>query len=361
MTIEDLAAILKKDTAALEEWETGTSAPTYRQLQTIAATLKRPIALFFFPHPPDEPDPNQSFRTLPSETDARATKDTLFAIRDAMAKQEHFIEIAANTIPSQDRRVLNNCTIDEPDAVRDFLGITLQLQHQWKNAEEALSVWREAIEIAGILVFKRSFQQKSVSGFCLPHPDAPIITINNGTTFTRQIFTLAHELGHLLLKHNGVTRGDVPYLQLLTPDEREIEVKCNWFASRLILPDNDFKNLTRNIAINDFSIEKLAMHYCVSREAVLRRFLDYDQISQEYYETKAAEWNERYFLRKKATKPSGGSYYNTQASYLSPSYAQAAFAAHYQGRASLSQLAEILGVKAKSLPKLETLILGRVP
>ncbi len=74
LTIDDVAARMKKDPALIEGWEKGESAPTYSQLERLAYVLyKRPLALFFFPEPPSEPSPNKSFRTLPeSEAEARA-------------------------------------------------------------------------------------------------------------------------------------------------------------------------------------------------------------------------------------------------------------------------------------------------
>ena len=48
-----------------EEWEEGKSAPTYPQLEQLSEALKVPIAVFFFPEPPEVPSINQTFRTLP--------------------------------------------------------------------------------------------------------------------------------------------------------------------------------------------------------------------------------------------------------------------------------------------------------
>lgn len=59
---------MKKSAATLTAWEGGKKAPTFKQLETLAETIyHRPIALFFFPAPPEEPEPGRVFRTLPSE------------------------------------------------------------------------------------------------------------------------------------------------------------------------------------------------------------------------------------------------------------------------------------------------------
>ena len=60
--------------------------------------------------------------------------------------------------------------------------------------------WRTAIEDAGVYVFKNTFKQENVSGFCLYDAEFPLIYVNNSTAKTRQSFTILHELGHLLFE-----------------------------------------------------------------------------------------------------------------------------------------------------------------
>ena len=50
----EAAAVVKKDVAILTDWESGGSAPTYVQLEKLADKYKRPVAIFFFPDPPEE-------------------------------------------------------------------------------------------------------------------------------------------------------------------------------------------------------------------------------------------------------------------------------------------------------------------
>ena len=55
-TVETIAAFLKKDASIVNDWESGERALTYVQLEKLADKYKRPIAIFFFPEPPKEPD-----------------------------------------------------------------------------------------------------------------------------------------------------------------------------------------------------------------------------------------------------------------------------------------------------------------
>ena len=91
----------------------------------------------------------------------------------------------------------------------------MKVQRSWTNADQALKAWRRAVEEKGIYVFKNSFKQKDVSGFCLYDPVFPIIYVNNSTAPTRQIFTILHELGHILTGTGGVTKRDDSYIAKL--------------------------------------------------------------------------------------------------------------------------------------------------
>ncbi len=74
----------------------------------------------------------------------------------------------------------------------------------WRNIDEALKEWRQAIYRVGIFVFKDAFREERFSGFSLYDDVFPIIYVNNSAAKPRQIFTLFHELGHLLFHTSGI-------------------------------------------------------------------------------------------------------------------------------------------------------------
>ena len=89
----------------------------------------------------------------------------------------------------------------------------------------------------GHLVFKDAFRAPSYFGFCLYDDEFPIIYINNSSAKSRQIFTLFHELGHLLFHTSGVDLLDDPFLKHLGHAEQRIEVICNGLAARVLVPE----------------------------------------------------------------------------------------------------------------------------
>ena len=88
----------------------------------------------------------------------------------------------------------------------------LSEQFKWKKIDKALKNWRNIIEANGIFVFKRSFKQGDISGFCLVDDEFPVIFLNNSTTKSRQIFSIFHELAHILLSTSGITKSTDTYI-----------------------------------------------------------------------------------------------------------------------------------------------------
>ena len=183
----------------------------------------------------------------------------------------------------------------------------------------------------------------------------PLIYINNSKSDTRQIFTLFHELAHILFKTGGVDTRLADYIKYLEGDDRKIEIICNRFAGQFLVPDLDFNIQITGVTVNDASLQGFADRYKVSREVILRKFLDRNIIDQKYYSEKKQEWAESV----KQKKGAGGDYYRKMGVYLSQKYLELAFSHFYQKRISDSQLADYLGVKARSLSGMENIMMSR--
>jgi Zn-dependent peptidase ImmA (M78 family)/transcriptional regulator with XRE-family HTH domain len=356
-SIDEVAKRMKRDPAEIAAWESGESAPTYVQLETLAYKVyKRPLAVFFLPQPPSEPDPEQEFRTLPDFDLQDLSPDTRYQIRFAHSLQLSLRELNEGRNPAEqlifrDITLANGSQVnDYAEQVRAYLGITIETQTAWRSSDLALRTWRNAIEDGGVFVFKHAFKQKEISGFSLLDDEFPVIYLNNSTSKTRQVFSLFHELAHVLFHINGISKFDASYIAQLRQPERRIEIFCNALAAELLMPSADFDAQLREYrSIDERSIERLANRYSVSREVVLRRLLDKGLVSQALYEEKSAEWaaqaNER--------DSSGGNYYATQATYLGERYLKLVLGKHYQGKLTLEQAADYLGVKVKNLVGLE--------
>ena len=365
LSIDDVALSLKREPGDVLAWESGDAAPTYAQLESLAYKMyKRPIATFFLPGPPQEPSIKKEFRTLPDFELDQLAADTRYQLRLAYAFQISLAELNDGVNPVG-RKIFVDLplsakasVVQSAQRIRAYLEISLDQQFRWKSDEDALKAWRNAIEGAGVFVFKHSFKQDQISGFCLVDEQFPVIYLNNSTSKTRQIFTLFHELVHVLLHVNSISVLDDSYIDQLPATERRIERFCNAVTAELLLPSEDFNARTRNTAqVTLELISGLARRYHVSREVVLRRLADSQRVDQKFYQRAVDQWKNE--AEARAGESSGGDYYATPASYLGDRYLQLVFGKHYQGRLSLEQVADYLGVRTKSVSGLENMMLRK--
>ena len=360
-TVEAIAMFLQKDASIVNDWELGERALTYVQLEKLADKYKRPIAIFFFPEPPEEPNIAENL-ALRSSDNERLEPRIHILLRQAYARQLSLMELNLGTNPSEKKifRDLQARSTDSATALaqktRTYLDINVNTQANWDNAREALANWRDHIEEAGIFIFKEAFQDDSIDGFCLVHDEFPVIYLNNSRPPVRQIFSLFHELGHLLLGENDITRG-------ISRGNEEIEVYCNQFAAEFLVPSDDLEARLTFPTYNDDAIKELANYYKVSRPVILLNLVNKGIFIQENYWEKINQWTEEHEHRTESragsTSARGGSYYNTRAIYLGYRFMELAFGKYRQGQCSIEQLAEHLNVKVKHLPQLEDRLLRR--
>lgn len=366
-SINDVVDKIKRKSVTAETvqgWENGNISPSYPQLETLAYYIyKRPMALFFFPAPPTEETPEQSFRTLPHEEIDLMEPTLLYMIRQARAMRENLRELydgknpAVKQVCSDIHVVRYSSVANAANALREYFSIDFNKQYALKSNEEALKYWRNLLEDHGVFIFKEAFKDDECSGFCLYDSVFPIIYINNSQPKVRQIFTLFHELAHLLFKTGGVDFRHDDFVKKMQGTNKRIEVFCNKFAGEFLVPTHDVKKFLDNKNIDDTLLSNLAKKFSVSREVILRKCLDLGRINQTFYESKVNEWETE--RSERIPSLAGGNYYLTQGAYLGDHYIETAFGKYYQGVISKSQLADYLGIKETNVNKFEGHLLSR--
>jgi Zn-dependent peptidase ImmA (M78 family)/transcriptional regulator with XRE-family HTH domain len=351
---------LSRDEAAqkfrrIADWEEGASAPTYPQLEQLSDTLKVPIAVFFFPEPPDVPAINETFRTLPEAELDRLPSRLRLLMRKAKAMQINLAELTQGRNPAErlitrDLQFAPNVDIAEmATVVRDYMGVSVQQQQAWRSDEAALKEWRAALLNVGVYVFKDAFRVDDFSGFCLYDDEFPIIYANNSATKTRQIFTYFHELAHLIFHTSGVDKVRDGYIDRLVGDARQIEVICNSFAAQVLLPEDAFQRAMAGRPATEATAELLAAQFHVSREVIFRRLRDHGRVGQNEYDRAVERWN----AQRQVDRPPGGNPYWTKLSYLGREYVALALSQYHQNRINEGQLADFLDTKPRHVGALE--------
>lgn len=100
------------------------------------------------------------------------------------------------------------------------------------------------------------------SGFLIQENNLSAIAYNDTQHVHRQRFTVAHEIGHLVMGHNVIDEGSVTQTE---------EKEANVFAAELLMP---LELLKKDLKRGGCNVDSLAEAYWVSKQAMGHRFQD---------------------------------------------------------------------------------------
>lgn len=158
--------------------------------------------------------------------------------------------------------------INAADFNNDIETIAEQLRLQWSLPSGPIKNLTTVIENSGCIIVKHNFGTEKIDGFSIWIKDIfPVIFIRQGLSGDRERFTLAHELGHLLL-----------HTQRLSPNK---EKEANDFASAFLMPFSDIKKDLNNL--NIYKLQNLKEKWKVSMAALAYRAKDLSLITDNQY------------------------------------------------------------------------------
>lgn len=268
------AAKLDKDIAVIREWEKTGENITFAELKKIATTYKRQVSVFFLTEVPRKTKIPKERRNL--RVDERGlAPETLLAVRQT----NRYLRIARELSDNHDLTVQyqglgelleRGKLVNAASKLREQLGITLTEQKKCNDASGALRMWRQAIESKlGIYTFQLLMPENELDGFSYVEEGVPYaITLNSRTAKNRQMFTLFHELGHIVEGSSGIC-----LTTNTTDNSNNIEVRCNRFAADFLMPADAMK-----VPSNFDELKTLAREMCVSAEAYAIRAFELKSI-----------------------------------------------------------------------------------
>ena len=350
-SLEYICATNKK----YSDWESGKDFPTYAELEKLANKFKRPLAIFFFPEAPQEISQKKSFRTIPEYEFDSLPPNIKFLFRKGLSMQENLKELNNNknteyTTFTKSLGEFSNFNSKNIEQIRKLLDVSFDIQFRTNNRDEMFEIWRNSFADVGIYVFKEAFKDNNVGGFCLYDEMYPIIFVNNSTTKNRQIFTLFHELAHLIFKGNHIDLSDRDYVDNLPNNTKKIEIICNKFAGDFLVPNSVLENIIKDSTISEKYIEQLSDKFSVSREVIARKLLDKNLITQVAYNN-IAEHIKEAVSRRPVNK--GGNYYYNQIAYLGKRYLGLILDKYNAKIITFDQAVQYVGINANKFYDLE--------
>jgi len=134
----------------------------------------------------------------------------------------------------------------------------------------------------GIKIYETFDFSRTQSGSIKKENGRYVIYLNGRDHSTRKRFTIAHEIGHFLLHHDYLSRGNEAITEIKQPfgelnrpaesismkeEEKKREIEANRFAAELLMPSEEFKEAFEQAD----NIEDIADKFYVSPSAVAVR------------------------------------------------------------------------------------------
>lgn len=372
LDVETAAKKAQVSAQRLESWERGESRPTIKQLRKLESIYKRPIAVFYLPEPPIGFQPLRDFRRLPGTVVTTESPELCLQIRRAQDRRELALELYEVVEAEPPPAIALTATpADDPEdlamRIRDLLGVRYDDQVRWPAGYEAFNQWRAALENVGVLVFQASDVEVSeMRGFSISGDRLPAIVVNNKDSPRGRIFTMLHELAHIVLRLGGLCNFSPEDVVSPTTEEQRVEVFCNWVAGATLVPRQYLLSETpvsANRSDTDWSDEdfhQLADRYGVSREVLLRRLLINERISEAFYSTKVAQIREEY--EHAAPRPKGfAPLHRVAVSSSGPLFVRLVLNSYYADQITASDVADFLDVRLKHLSRIEAEVMRSAP
>lgn len=296
-SIEEISQKISSDEYI--RWETEGKNIPFGKLKRVANYYKRQVAVFFLESVPEKSKKPKDFRNL-SPKNSQLSKKTLLALRRANRFQKFAFEIEGEEHWNNKYLWRDELTSLRPENealaiwLRSMLEVSVDEQIQWKTPLETYRNWRNIIEEKlGILVFQFSMPMDEIQGFCITDKIPFSIVTNSNHSYYGRVFTLFHELGHILRNTSGMCLMDFANTQTKIHEEFE----CNSFAAEFLIPANTIVE-TQNL----LEIKKYSNLLGVSREVYLRRMKDLNQINDLSFFSILEDIKSAYKEKKKQSK-----------------------------------------------------------
>lgn len=314
ITLEEIAQKMKIDIAKIEAWECGSEYPTLLQAKSLAKQYRVPFAYFYLPDTPRKTKRLEKidYRTFGNwGVDGEMSRELRWFLRNIEDRRDTMIELY-NEIEIEPIPFTMNLSADTPENVfaiqiRNFLSLSDQVQIKLRKPEAALSYCITKLEERDFLVFQAAkINPEEMRGLSVAYNVFPIIALNRKDEPSARLFTLIHELVHILSRTSGICND-------MNQDEIQLgkmEMFCNKIAGLALVPTQPLKN-NKNIAfikeygLDDTYVSAIARDFAVSRDVVLHRLWDIGIIGRTTYFDTLKRYTDEYIAYKRQKKSDG--------------------------------------------------------
>ena len=349
----------------LDLWESGEELPSINEAKKLAALYKVPFACFFLSAPPEKAPKNYVDRRTYGGTVYRDTSYELWKEIERITQNRKIMldytdgQTDYQVIPSFDSR---SSMKDIARAMRDFLGLNPPYRTKSLYKSNAFNYFRSVLEDKGIIVAQvTDVPLEEMKGFSIYYDTYPIIAVNNKDYERAKVFSLFHELAHIVRRSSSLCMIDFD-------DRNDDEEKlCDRIAAEILMPETSFRTEAKSIRDEYYEwstpcLQAIGDRFAVSSAAVVRRLFELKIISYSEYQKIYQKMSEEFEAKKMAEEIEDNNSpvikyhirYLSKEGYLFP---RIIVSAYYRGDMSYGELCRALNMKSKHIDSIERAVM----
>lgn len=313
ISVEEIAQKLNVTVEKIYAWECGSEYPSLAQAKKLAKQYRVPFAFFYLPDTPKKKKrlDKVDYRTFGNWEITDVSREFRWFLRDIEDRRDSMLELYEKTEkkvrPFKEEVSMNISEELFATQIREYLGLTKEIQYKFRKPEKALSYCSSKLEEKDFLIFQAAkINPNEMRGLSISYEDFPIIALNRKDEYSARLFTLVHELVHIFTRTSGIC-NDINQ-DIVT--QNQVELFCNKVAGCALVPrellmQNKWISLIREHGLEDIYVNALARDFAVSREVILHRLWDVKMINRETYFSTLKRYSEEY-LQYKNNKKNGG-------------------------------------------------------
>lgn len=256
----------------LRNYEKGLSFPDSSIMDAILNVLNTKIDALFRPLTIDWSQVEFNYRKK-STISGTKSEEIMQNVQDKAERYIELLDIMA--IPFISSECISQCHSNVVYTNADARNIAMCARNSLGLLNEPIANMQEAVERMGVKLLPID-TDKSFDGVHFVCNGHIFICYNNlVSNIERERFTIAHELGHLLL--------NIPD----TTNKKQVESLCNSFASEFLLPSQKLFELLgenrKNIALQE--LKNIQSLYGISVDAIMQAARDLNVITENRFKT----------------------------------------------------------------------------
>lgn len=137
----------------------------------------------------------------------------------------------------------------------------------------AFLAWRDAVESVGVFVLQLKLGNGGLRGFSMWHPRAPVAAVNSTYRMEARVYSLLHEVGHLVTRTEAACAGFAA---------RGHERWCDRLAAAILMP-RDAVSAQADVGLKPVTIAgRVANRFKVSLSAAIIRLVELEAVDKSF-------------------------------------------------------------------------------